>query len=170
MNKVLRDFMREYEREKCPRGGDVRESEIQRALDPVVRRLSAAESSVRRDAVSRLREHAIPEVKSRLVDRLIGVLRTGGEGARLRAARSLAEIGPAAVPALRHALFTARTAAVQLPLVQVLGRIGRALPPQKRVRIQADLDIVAGRALSDDVVGAIVEAQDGMNPMNQASP
>jgi hypothetical protein len=81
-----------------------------------------------------------------------------------RAAASLADLGEAAAPALRYALFNARSAQNQVRVAEVLGAIGRALSPRRRVQIQMDLAIAEGRALSLEAAAAITRISGTLHP------
>jgi hypothetical protein len=72
-----------------------------------------------------------------------------------QAAASLADLGEAAAPALRYALFNAPSAEVQARVAEVPGAIGRALPPRRRVPIQADLFLAGARVRGTEVAAAI---------------
>jgi hypothetical protein len=106
------------------------EETVARQLDPFVAWLMDMDDGPRREALARLPGVAGPAVLRRIVDLLLRRL-NGPEGtASRRAAASLADLGEAAAPALRYALFNARGAQNQVRFAEVLGVIGRALSPR----------------------------------------
>ena len=63
--------------------------EIDRALDPVVERLTGADDARRRAAVAGFLQKAIPPVRRLLIDRLVGVLMCGDKAVAGQAILSL---------------------------------------------------------------------------------
>jgi hypothetical protein len=140
------------------------EKDLARQLDPFVAWLLEMEDGQRREALARVLMIAEPPVLRCIIDLLLRRL-NGPEGqASLQAAASLADLGEAAAPALRYALFNARGAQGQVRLAGVLGAIGRALSPRRRVQIQIDLAIAEGRALSLEAAAAITRISGTLHP------
>jgi HEAT repeat protein len=130
----------------------------------LVQQLTHADDAHRRDAVVKILSSAIGPVRAMLIDGLVDLIRDGSASMRLRAAASLTEMGSVAIAALVHRLVSSRSAPLQVRLVHVLGRIGKALPPERRVDIQIHLDIALARARNKSVTIAIAEAQAHMLP------
>jgi hypothetical protein len=139
-------------------------ADLDARLDPIIDALTGDEER-RRETVGCLLRVAIPPVQARVTDRLIDVLRTGSQAGRRGAADSLAEIGEAAAPALQHALLTSRRRpAFCIRLVELLVRIGRALPPARRFPIQIDLGITQALTQHVELAAAIEWAFRELHP------
>jgi hypothetical protein len=140
------------------------EETVARQLRPFVDLLTQEDDGPRREALARVLLIAEPPVLRRIIDLLLRRL-NGPEGpASRRAAACLADLGEAAAPALRHALFNARGAQNQVRVAEVLGAVGRALSPRRRVQIQMDLAIAEGRALSLAAAAAITSISESLHP------
>jgi hypothetical protein len=140
------------------------ERSVARQLRPFVDLLTHEDDGRRREALAHVLRIALPPVLRRIVGLLVRVLE-GPEGTASRqAAASLADMGEVAAPALRYALLTARSAQGQVRLAEVLGVIGRALSPRRRVPIQLDLAVAEGRALSLEAAAAITRISETLHP------
>jgi hypothetical protein len=140
------------------------EKGLARQLGPFVAWLLDMDDGQRREALARVLMIAEPRVLRCIIDLLLRRLSAPEGTASLQAAASLADLGEAAVPALRYALFNARGAQNQVRVAEVLGAIGRALSPRRRVPIQMDLAIAERRAPSLEAAAAITRISGTLHP------
>jgi hypothetical protein len=131
--------------------------------------LTDADEARRQWAVATVLEMAERPVLGLLIDRLVRRLKGRDDLARRQAAQSLADLGAAAVPALKYALLKSHSVEVQVLLVQTLAAISQALPPRGRTEIQTHLAIAQARATSLVVVAAVARADEVLRlPLNSA--
>jgi hypothetical protein len=116
---------------------------------PLVAALADADESRRHDAVRATLDRCGPRDIRVLADRL---LELGGGTARRQALASLAQLGPAVVPALTYRLTHARSAASQLEMVEVLARVAPRLGTAGRVDLMMELGIILARFAADETV------------------
>jgi HEAT repeat protein len=136
--------------------GDQDSASPTQLLDAMVAALVGPDEARRRAAVAGVTALALPPARRLLIDRLVALVTGRGQGeVRRRAAAALVGLGEAAVPALGLRLLRARRQRPQLALIGVLTEIGLALPPEGRVRIQTDLDLLLARAATPAVVEAV---------------
>jgi hypothetical protein len=140
------------------------QAEISRHLRLGVAALTDPDEGRREAAVaSALRMVERPALRL-LIDRLVRRVKGRDSVARRQAARSLAGLGEAAVPALQYALWKSRDAGTQVLLVQVLTAIAKTLPRPQRSRIQWDLAIAQERTTSLEVMAAVARADQELWP------
>jgi hypothetical protein len=139
--------------------------DLSRALRPLMKELTSPDEARRRACIEHLDREAIPPVRELVVDLLVALLKgKRSEDTRRRAAEALVGLGESASAALRLHLLSTRASRVQLPLIEILTRIGQSLPPYRRVRLQFDLEIALATAASEDVATAILVAQERLRP------
>ena len=131
------------------------EKRLQRRLTPLVQALTEPDEPQRRAAAEHVLQVCLPAVVARLADRLVGLLRTGGGTARRQAAVSLVQFGARSLPALVVKFTKARGAGKQLAIAEVLYGIAPGLGQDERVKLLADLMLLARFALDITAAAAI---------------
>jgi hypothetical protein len=140
---------------------------MEEALNPILQRLTSHDEQ-ERAAAAGVWEVVIPEVRRRLVQRLVDQLRSRSEATRRAAAESLAEAGEPAVPTLCVAFRNATSAAVRVCLAGVLGRIGCTLGPAAWMAIEIQFGHALSAARDGAVVAAVLGAMETMEPGSAA--
>ena len=116
-------------------------------FDRIIARLTSVDGDRRQKAVTRVLAETKPQVRERIIDHIITLLKSQDEPTCRRAAASLVEMGDVCVPALRDSLPDKRTR---------LANIEWAGDSKNRTKIAALLDIIRWDADLDIVYQAIV--------------
>jgi hypothetical protein len=131
---------------------------VAEGLRPCVAVLTGSDEVRRQRAVAIVLEVAEPPLLRLLIDQLVRRL-AGRDGPTGRqAARSLADLGEPAVPALNCALLKSHGVKVQVLLVEALTAIAKTLPLPQRAQIQMKLAIAQARTTSPEVAAAVARA------------
>ncbi len=128
--------------------------EVQRQLTPLVKLLTEPDECRRHAAAEHVLRVCLPAVVARLADRLVSQLGTGRRTAR-QAAASLVQFGTHSLPALVTKFTEARGAGKQLAIADVLHHIAAGLGPDERVKLLADLMLLARFALDISAAAAV---------------
>jgi hypothetical protein len=119
------------------------EKEVQRAVTTLAKFLTDSDEPRRRAAVEFVVRDCLPALVARLVDLLVRQLGAGVGTTRRQAAASLVQFGPSSLPALTLKFTKARSATTQQAVVEVLARIAPGLGPDERLKLMAELMILA---------------------------
>jgi hypothetical protein len=137
-------------------------AEVKKELDQCVRLLTSSDDNLRSAFVAHVLRWTIPATRNLIIDRLVKALNSGGEEARAQAAASLADMGPAAVSAVKLRLLRTRTPRLQARLAELLARIGRQLPPSDQLDLMVALELAAVRARDATAREAVLKALAGL--------
>jgi hypothetical protein len=131
------------------------EKEVQRAVTTLAKFLTDPDELRRRAAVEYVVRACLPEVVARLVDRLVRRLGAGDGTARRQVAASLVQFGPRSLPTLVVKFRKARGAGKQLAITEVLYQIAPGLGPDERLKLMAELMILARFARDASVAAGL---------------